>query len=48
MDTIRFIAPYSILSYDLCIESQVIVTHYALTMKQTTKNDFQKKLYIQK
>ena len=31
------------LSYDLCFEPHVKISRYALTTKQTTKNDFRKK-----
>ena len=43
MDTLQFIAPHSALSYDLCIGPHVTISRYALTIKQTIKNDFQKR-----
>ena len=36
--------PHSFLSYHLCFEPHVIISRYALTIKQTTKDDFQKRI----
>ena len=46
LDTLQFIAPHSILSYDLCLGPHVIRSRYALAIKQTTKNDFRQKLPV--
>ena len=43
MDTLKFIALHSILSYDLRFSPQGIISRYALTIKQTTKIDFRKR-----
>ena len=42
MDTLQFIVPHFILSYDLSFGPHIIISRYALTITQTTKTDFQK------
>ena len=48
MNALQIISLHSILSYDMCFGPHVIMSRYALTIKQTTRNDFQKQLDIQK
>ena len=40
---VRIYCPNSILSYDLCFRPRALTSRYALTIKQTTKNNFQKR-----
>ena len=43
LDALQFIAPHSILSYDLCLGPHVIRSRNALAIKQLTKNNFEQK-----
>ena len=43
---LQFIDPNFILSYNLYFGPHAIISRYALTIKQTTKSDFQKRTTV--